>query len=279
MDVQDAVFLQEAEDETLAASSSSSSSSDQGWQKVTYPKRQRKAAPAKPAPSDPRADPRPAGPSSSYVFASVEQKAQERRRALESAALAAAAAAAAEGAAPARSKPAARRAFDSDEDDSSEAEGAAGKEEGAAEGEKKVKQKKPKKPKVTLVEAASKIDAEDLASFLVEIGQSYEAQPDIQLMRFADYFARSFAAVAASQFPWAKMFKDYPIAKIVDVPLCHISESVYKTSVDWIGQRPTEALGTFVLWSLDSILNDLNRQQATSKGSKKIVQQSSTKSQ
>ncbi|MQL70867.1 hypothetical protein Taro_003175, partial [Colocasia esculenta] len=132
------------------------------------------AAPVKPAPSNPSTDPCLASPSSSYIFASVEQKVQERHRALESAALAAVAAA--------------RRAFDSDEDDSNEAEGAAGKEEGAVEGEKKVKQKKPK---------------------IVEIGQSYEAQPDIHLMRFADYFTRSFAVMVASQFPWAKMFKDY----------------------------------------------------------------------
>lgn len=63
------------------------------------------------------------------------------------------------------------------------------------------------------------------------------------------------------------------------VPICHISESVYKTSVNWIGRYPTEALGTFVLWSLDSILDDLNRQHETFKGSKKVTQKSSTKAQ
>jgi hypothetical protein len=36
-------------------------------------------------------------------------------------------------------------------------------------------------------------------------------------MRFADYFGRAFVAVSASQFPWAKMFKDLPVSKMVDV--------------------------------------------------------------
>ncbi|MQL99036.1 hypothetical protein Taro_031751, partial [Colocasia esculenta] len=58
-----------------------------------------------------------------------------------------------------------------------------------------------------------------------------------------------------------------------------ISESVYKTSVDWIAQRPTEGLATFVLWTLDSIFADLASQQATVKVSKKPVQQPSTKAQ
>lgn len=48
---------------------------------------------------------------------------------------------------------------------------------------------------------------------------TYESQQDIQLMRFADFFARSFASVSASQFPWAKMFKESPVAKIADVSL------------------------------------------------------------
>lgn len=36
-------------------------------------------------------------------------------------------------------------------------------------------------------------------------------------MRFADYFARSFSAISASQFPWTKMFKEGPVSKIIDV--------------------------------------------------------------
>ena len=36
-------------------------------------------------------------------------------------------------------------------------------------------------------------------------------------MRFADYFGRAFVTVSAAQFPWAKMFKESPVSKMVDV--------------------------------------------------------------
>jgi hypothetical protein len=49
------------------------------------------------------------------------------------------------------------------------------------------------------------------------VQESYENQQDIQLMRFADYFGRSFASVSAAQFPWAKMFKESLVSKMVDV--------------------------------------------------------------
>ncbi|TQD90097.1 hypothetical protein C1H46_024335 [Malus baccata] len=144
---------------------------------------------------------------------------------------------------------------------------------------KKSKPKKPKKPKVTVAEAAAKIDeANDLEAFLIDISASYESKEDIQLMRFADYFGRAFSAVSASQFPWVKMFKESSVAKLADIPLSHISETVYKTSVDWINQRSIEALGSFILWSLESILADLASQVSGTKG-KKAVQNVSSKSQ
>lgn len=62
-------------------------------------------------------------------------------------------------------------------------------------------------------------------------------------------------------------------------PLSHISDAVYKTSIDWINHRSPEALSTFLIWSLDSILADLGSQQNVAKGSKKAVQQVSSKSQ
>ena len=36
-------------------------------------------------------------------------------------------------------------------------------------------------------------------------------------MRFADYFGRAFSGVPASQFPWVKLFRESPIAKVADV--------------------------------------------------------------
>ncbi|CAD5177776.1 unnamed protein product, partial [Musa acuminata subsp. malaccensis] len=92
-------------------------------------------------------------------------------------------------------------------------------------------------------------------------------------MRFVDFFARSFASVSAPQFPWVKMFEESPAVKIADITLCHISVSVYKTSVDWIALKSPEALANFVLWCPDNIVADLANQQSATKGSKKSVQQ------
>lgn len=36
-------------------------------------------------------------------------------------------------------------------------------------------------------------------------------------MRFTDYFGRAFSSVGAAQFPWVKIFKESPVAKLVDV--------------------------------------------------------------
>lgn len=177
--------------------------------------------------------------------------------------------------APARLK--VRSYDDDDEDEDSDAEIAA--ENGKAEETKKVKPKKQKKPKVTVAEAAAKIDSNHLSAFLAEITASYETQKDIRLMRFADYFGRAFSAVSSAQFPWVKMFRESTVAKIADIPVSHIPDAVYKTSIDWINQHSIEELGNFVLWSLDSLLADFASQHAGAKGSKKGAQQVSSKSQ
>jgi COX assembly protein 1 len=252
-------------------SNNSNSGSDHGWQKVTYAKRQRKTKAS--APSDSAANhnklvPNGAVSGGDNVFRSLEQQSEDRRRRILEAQRAAN-----DVAAPVRSK--VRSDYDDEEDSDTEAV----VENGKAEEVKKVKQKKPKKPKVTLAEAAEKIDANDLSAFLVDISTSFEAQQEIQLMRFADYFGRAFSAVSAAQFPWVKMFRESTVAKIADIPLSHISETVYKTSIDWINQHSIEALGSFVLWSLESLLADLSSQLASAKGSKKGVQHVSSKSQ
>ncbi|KAK9115249.1 hypothetical protein Syun_022046 [Stephania yunnanensis] len=153
-----------------------------------------------------------------------------------------------------------------------------GAENGAAEA-KKPKEKKLKKPRVTVPEVAMRIDSPDLAAFLLDISGSYESQEDIQLMRFADYFARVFSSVTAAQFPWTKMFKEFRVAKIAEIPVCYLPEPVYKTSVDWISKRSSESLGSFVVWLLDGILADLANQQASAKGSKKVTQHAPSKAQ
>lgn len=74
-------------------------------------------------------------------------------------------------------------------------------------------------------------------------------------------------------------YKDFGFGTFYQIPLSHISDVAYKTSIDWINKRSLEALGSFVLWSLDSILADLACQQSVAKGSKKGVQHASSKSQ
>ncbi|TYH88402.1 hypothetical protein ES332_D01G186100v1 [Gossypium tomentosum] len=242
---------------------------DHGWQKVSYPKRQRKTKPN----ADPNL-PRPNGTltnGSASVFHSLEQQSDDRRRRIVEAQRAYAAAAID---ADAKHKPKRSVIDDSDDDDGSDLDGLKPNGKPADE-EKKAKQKKPKKPKVTVVEAAAKIDPTDLSAYFAEWNGE---QQEIQMQKFADYYGKAFQLVVAGQFPWLKLFRESTVAKLADIPLSHISEAVYKTSADWISQRSLEALGFFVLWSLDIILEDLAAQQAGAKGSKKGAQQTSLKS-
>ncbi|XP_061338478.1 uncharacterized protein LOC133285282 isoform X2 [Gastrolobium bilobum] len=213
--------------------SAAAHSADHGWQKVTYPKRQKKKANDSTNGSDSRANSNKLGPNGTVpgadtVFRSLELQSEDRRRRILEARRAADAGF---DDVPVRSK---QRSRDDDEDDDEDDEDVdRSAENGKGEEAKKVKQKKLKKPKVTVAEAAAKIDAADLGAFLVDIS----------------------------------------------TPLSHISEAVYKTSTDWINQRSPEALSSFLLWSLDSILADLGGQQTVVKGSKKAVQQVASKSQ
>ncbi|GMH26293.1 hypothetical protein Nepgr_028136 [Nepenthes gracilis] len=245
---------------------------DSGWKTVKYSKRQKK----------PNADYFRANVGSvvtigngADVFGSIEEQAEERRRRVieaQRAALEAAGVNTGSG-----SKEYTGESFDDDSDVENAVQGATDGNAGSEA--KKPKVKKPKKPKVTVSEAAAKIDAGDLAAFLISISTSYESQQDIQLMRFADYFGRAFASVSSSQFPWMKMLKESTVSKMIDMPLGHISEAVYKAVVDWLDQRSMEALGSFVFWSWDAILAELASHQGTVKSSKKVMPQATLKSQ
>ncbi|WKA03550.1 hypothetical protein VitviT2T_021652 [Vitis vinifera] len=239
-------------------------SQDSGWKTVSYSKRRKN-------PPQNSLQPSLTPFHNSDVFRSVDQHSEDRlRRAQEAAATAAAAAAALQSAV---------RSKQHSDDDDSDAEIPAGAVDNGGAEVKKVKPKKPKKPKVSVGDAASKMDADDLSAFLLDISASYETHQDIQLMRFADYFGRAFAPVSAAQFPWMKILKESTVAKMIEVPLSHIPEAVYKTSGDWINQRSFEAVGSFVLWLLDNIHADLAIHQGTVKGSKKVAQQAPSKSQ
>lgn len=66
------------------------------------------------------------------------------------------------------------------------------------------------------------------------------------------------------------MLKESPLRKlidVIDVPLSHIPELVYKTSVDdWIDQHPIMTLCGFVLFSCNRIFTKLAAQQGGAKG-------------
>lgn len=269
----------ESTESNLENNNTQTHNSDHGWQKVTYAKRQRKPRPDAYAVNSANANLLPSGnlANGDNVFHSLDQKSEDRRRRILEAQRAAAGPDP-KSIVPPRSRRRSRDYDDEEDDEDSDAEIAAGNENGKEGEVKKVKTKKPKKPKVTVSEAAAKIDITDLAAFLADVSGSYGDQQEIQLMRFADYFGRAFSGVTASQFPWVKIFRESTVAKMADIPLSHISDAVYKTSVDWVNQRSIEALGSFVLWCLDSIILDLASQQTGGKGSKKGVQQASSKS-
>lgn len=239
---------------------------EQEWQTVSYQKKNKKQSGKSKQGGDEFSSNWNDGDNSGDVFRSIEQHAEERRkRIVESQKLYEAASGESS------------VVIDKGEQDSDAEDGAVAENDGVVE--KKSKPKKVKKPKVTVAEAAAKIDNSDLVVYLVDISASFDKQEDIQLMRFADYFGRAFAKVSSSQFPWMKILRESSVEKMVDIPLSQISEDVYKTSVDWINQRSVDALGSFVLWSLDSIITDLAQHEGASKGSKKAVQQVSSKSQ
>ncbi|CAH8308496.1 unnamed protein product [Eruca vesicaria subsp. sativa] len=242
---------------------------DHGWKKVVYPKRNRKQKPA-----DLTATNGKNAANGDNVFRSLEEQAEDRRKRILAAKMAGSDVEDVEFRSKRRSNGYGDEGYDFD--DSGDEIAVTMKVEEA----KKKKPKKEKKPKVSLPEAAAKIDPSNLEAFLIEASESYASQPEIQLMRFADYFGRALSGVCSVQFPWVKMFKESPLSKLIDVPLSHIPEPVYKTSVDWINQRPIEALGSFVLWAFDCILTDLAAHQGGVKGGKKGAQQhTSSKSQ
>lgn len=244
--------------EALFEDNAPAKSSNHGWQTVVNPKRQRKQQGKEANSADPnKAKSNGDGKS---IFQSLELHAEERRKRAEEQR---AAAASALSVGQTNGKIGA-----SDEDSEEEAPNQSGAVDGE---EKKVKQKKPKKPKVTVAEAAAKIDPSNLADFLVEITGSYEKAPDVQLMRFADYFARAFSSVTSAQFPLNKMLKESTVAKLAEMPLCYIPEVVRKTSADWINQQPTEELSKFSLWAFSSVLEDIGTQ-GGHKGSKQAAQ-------
>ncbi|KAG2253990.1 hypothetical protein Bca52824_084126 [Brassica carinata] len=66
------------------------------------------------------------------------------------------------------------------------------------------------------------------------------------------------------------MFKDAPLSTLIDVPLSHIPQSVYRTALNWLEMPPVklEDFSAFVLRAFDQILVDLEAQQGGGDDSK-----------
>jgi hypothetical protein len=151
-----------AMDDVAGASSSSAAArqGSDGWQTVSYPKRNRKQA--QPAPRAGAPDlALNGGGGKAGVFDAVEKRSQERHRALQQQLASKAAY---------LDDPRVAAAADSDDEDS-DGPAAPRQEDEAA------KKPKVKKPKVTVAEAAALIDAENLAAHLVEISVTLLSPP------------------------------------------------------------------------------------------------------
>ncbi|KAL7595881.1 hypothetical protein Lser_V15G29906 [Lactuca serriola] len=196
---------------------SEDNNNNHGWQKVTYAKKNRKNQPKQQVPQ-PKALPNGSVVAGNdNVFTAIEKKSEERRKVIEAQRLSI------YDPAPPPVKSSRKKNYSDYEDSDEEvANGVAGNDDVE---EKKKKPKKVKKPKVTIAEAAEKIDVDDLASFLLEVTTSFEAQQDIQLMRFADYFGRAFSSVTASQFPWVKLLRESPDAQFILTISCKIDDA------------------------------------------------------
>lgn len=132
---------------------------EQEWQTVSYHKKNKKQSGKSKQGGDEFSSNWNDGDSSGDVFRSIEQHAEERRkRIVESQKLYEAASGESSA------------VIDKGEQDSDAEDGAVAENDGAVE--KKSKPKKVKKPKVTVAEAAAKIDNSDLVVFLVDISVS-----------------------------------------------------------------------------------------------------------
>ncbi|CAN6880734.1 unnamed protein product [Brassica oleracea] len=52
------------------------------------------------------------------------------------------------------------------------------------------------------------------------------------------------------------MFEEYPLSKLIDVPISLIPKPLYEKSIDFINTLPFDTLPAFVLWSSDLILTE-----------------------
>ncbi|XP_056842255.1 uncharacterized protein LOC108850017 isoform X2 [Raphanus sativus] len=107
---------------------------------------------------------------------------------------------------------------------------------------------------LSLSEAAKKIDPSPLASFLKEVLDEDWYQPAKQMIKLIHYYGIQLSLVPS--FQWVKMFEEYPLSKLIHVPLSLIPMPVYEKSIDFINTLPFHILPAAVLWASDLILTE-----------------------
>ncbi|KAL0795186.1 hypothetical protein Bca101_066563 [Brassica carinata] len=106
---------------------------------------------------------------------------------------------------------------------------------------------------LSLSEAAEKIDPSHLAACLDEVLNEGWLLPETQMLELIDYYGNGLSHVS---FQWVNMFEEYPLSKLIDVPISLIPKPVYEKSIDFINTLPFDTLPAFVLWSSDLILTE-----------------------
>eukprot|EP00898_Chlorokybus_atmophyticus_P005533 jgi/Chlat1/5981/Chrsp4S09083 len=131
--------------------------------------------------------------------------------------------------------------------------------------EKAPKQKAPKKPKVTIAQVAETLDAAQLSEFLTQITATY-ADPEVQLLRCADWFVRPFSEV--TPFPFQKLLQESSIAEAAKIPLNSIPQQVQSVASAWISSRTAAALDKFALTLVTQVLERPSTHAPNSKSTK-----------
>ncbi|XP_018489251.2 uncharacterized protein LOC108859841 [Raphanus sativus] len=106
---------------------------------------------------------------------------------------------------------------------------------------------------VSLSEAAKKIDPSPLATFLDEVLNEDWYHPERQILKLIDYYGIELSKVS---FQWVNMFEEYPLSKLIHVPLSLIPMPVIEKTLDFINILPLDTLLGVVLWASDLILTE-----------------------
>ncbi|CAH8313297.1 unnamed protein product [Eruca vesicaria subsp. sativa] len=107
---------------------------------------------------------------------------------------------------------------------------------------------------LSLSEAVKEIDPSHFAAFLEKVMDEDWYQPEKQMLKLMDYYGIKLSHV--SSFQWAKMYQDYPLSKLIDVPISLIPMSLYEKSIDFIDKLPYQTPPAVVLWGSELILTD-----------------------